>query len=283
MPSQYNHTWEPDLTADAFVVSDYGKGAMTRELAKQIRDTGKWCFIDAKHHWEWYEGCVGWAFPNELEAEQLKCLDRCIVKLGARGCKMGALELLATVSEVVDVTGAGDIFMASFVYAWSIQLPAEDCLRFANELAGESCRHRGTYVVPRGFAQSVLDRLRASRASEQQARGSSLDSNGSNFRQPSAQDQIAQPAYEASSDSPLLRWYEETAGSATAVDILQPAQTPRQSPSVPTGSSDAQTQEGQGIQGVAGSESRSAGYTPNPTSTERQCGHTQEPGQGPTE
>ena len=176
MPLSFNQSSEFDPAGlginqwDAFVVSDYGKGAMTRELARQIVRTGKPCFVDAKHHWDWYEGHNSTAFPNEYE--DAPNYPKVAKKLGAQGARLiesykqfsePLLEIRATVSEVVDVTGAGDIFMASFVYAWSIQLPVEDCLRFANELAGESCRHRGTYVVPREFAQSVLGRLPASR------------------------------------------------------------------------------------------------------------------------
>jgi len=152
-----------DDQAEAIVVSDYGKGAMTRELAHKIIETELPCFVDAKHHWHWYAGRNVTIFPNEHEClDETFMADQVVRKLGKNGCDHFNLYLPATVSEVVDVTGAGDIFMAAFVYACSLQLPAEHCLRFANALAGESCRHIGTYVVPRQFAQAELDRLRVS-------------------------------------------------------------------------------------------------------------------------
>jgi bifunctional ADP-heptose synthase (sugar kinase/adenylyltransferase) len=142
---------------DAIVVSDYGKGAMDEGRAHKLVVAGKPLFVDAKHHWHWYKGPETMIFPNEKEClDETYTLDHVVRKLGANGCEHFNLWLPATVKEVVDVTGAGDIFMAGFVYAWSIQLPAEDCLRFANCLAGESCRHVGTYVVPRQFAEVVL-------------------------------------------------------------------------------------------------------------------------------
>ena len=161
---------------DAIVVSDYGKGAMTQGLAAKLIETGKPLFVDAKNTFWWYRGPNVWCFPNEYDMASgtFRAEDKQIVrKMGAKGCEMGKLQIPATVSEVVDVTGAGDIFMAGFVYAWTLQLPAEDCLRFANALAGESCRHIGTFVVGRAFAQAELDRLRASKESAPQNLASS--------------------------------------------------------------------------------------------------------------
>lgn len=237
---------------DAFVVSDYGKGGMTWDLSRQIVDTGKPCFVDSKNAWDCYEGQNVTLFPNEIEAAQMQPLDyaqfgKVVNKLGARGCRMGTDLIPATVSEVVDVTGAGDIFMASFVYAWSIQLPPEHCLRFANEMAGESCRHRGTFVVGREFAQSVLDRLRASQASEQQVRGSSLDSSQSAIEQQNAQDQIGPSAIAATIEILRVNYPQAVTVTLGLAYIPQRAQTLHQSPLVPTGSSGTPIQEGQDI------------------------------------
>jgi D-beta-D-heptose 7-phosphate kinase/D-beta-D-heptose 1-phosphate adenosyltransferase len=127
--------WFDDV--DAFVVADYGKGAMTEELAQQIVDTGKPLFVDAKHHWEWYAGPNTIAFPNEHETVSAYDYVRVVQKLGAKGAiqidEEAITKLSATVSEVVDVTGAGDCFIAAYVYAWTLQLPKEHCLIFANE------------------------------------------------------------------------------------------------------------------------------------------------------
>lgn len=166
-----------DEEADVIVVSDYGKGGIERALAHKIVETELPCFVDAKHHWHWYEGSNVTIFPNEHEClDETFMANQVVRKLGKNGCEHHNLWLPATVSEVVDVTGAGDIFMAGFVYAWSLQLLAEDCLRFANALAGESCRHIGTFVVPKAFAEAELDRLRASKGPAQPSPDCSLGS-----------------------------------------------------------------------------------------------------------
>jgi bifunctional ADP-heptose synthase (sugar kinase/adenylyltransferase) len=266
---------------DAFVISDYGKGGMTRELARQIVETGKPCFVDAKHNWLWYEGMQVVAFPNEIEfpfrfSVRYYAFKTIVKKLGARGCKMGNLELPATVSEVVDVTGAGDIFMAAFVYAWSIQFTPEDCLRFANELAGESCRHRGTFVVGREFALSVLDRLRASRASEQKVRGSSLGSTPAEHAPSSRPDQYVYPKSRGidgnlHADLPL-----EVGGQEAHIQYDSAAPTLPQSPLVPTESLAAQPLQVR-AKNASGRKAQSSQQSPSSIASERQCERT--PGQ----
>lgn len=225
---------------DAIVVSDYGKGAMTEGLAHTLTAAGKPLFVDAKHHWEWFmkEGAFVWLFPNEHECSHfsdllLETCDHIIQKRGANGCAIGTLKIPATVSEVVDTTGAGDIFMASFVYAWSIQLPAEDCLRFANILAGESCRHLGTYVVPRQFALEVLGTLRPSQESPQPVPDCSPGSMMSAFQQLAQSGQLPAsdfPEYDSPlEDLPLVR-----AMTTAERENFVASQTAPESPSVPT-------------------------------------------------
>lgn len=230
-----------DCYGDAIVVSDYGKGAMSEGLAKQLVAAGKPLFVDAKHHWDWYRQWIPnrvTIFPNEHEAYGLQIgmgFNRIVRKLGARGCNMNALdevycELPATVSEVVDVTGAGDIFMAGFVWAWSLGCPAEDCLRLANIQAGESCRHLGTYVVPRAFAQAELDRLRSSREPKRQAPGCSLGSTLIEPLQPLLEHPELISSVAGESDIPLAGCDPEPAIRAVALDSPRFAQTP---PTVP--------------------------------------------------
>jgi bifunctional ADP-heptose synthase (sugar kinase/adenylyltransferase) len=251
---------------DAFVVADYGKGAITPHLAHQIVNTSKPCFIDAKNRWEWYTDVDCWYFPNENE---ICPWGRVVQKLGAKGCQMGELKLPATVSEVVDVTGAGDIFMAGFVYAWSLQLPAEDCLRFANEIAGESCRHIGTHVVPRQFAQEVLDRLRASRESQPPTPETVPDST------PAEPEQSIPPNrciwIESASPSKPDVDYQEVVGvtgdgrySPPLARILPVWHT------IPTGSSDARIPTDQESSDESGTKSQTTPQSQSPISNEHQ-------------
>lgn len=187
-----DHFPEPDKDLDAIVVSDYGKGAMLPIYAKRLIETAKPCFVDAKPHWPWYAGKNVTIFPNHQEASPVSELPagtfqsyefaRVVNKLGKDGCRLNDAQyrdvtIPATVTEVVDTCGAGDVFMASFVYAMVCEkLTAIDSLKFANSLAGESCRHQGTWIVPKEFAQGVLDRLLVSAKSGPPVPGSVHDS-----------------------------------------------------------------------------------------------------------
>lgn len=176
---------EPSLDwAEAIVVADYGKGAMADSLPFKIIRTGKPIFVDAKHNWEEYTHPFyldysrkpnATLFPNEHEAMEASLYDFCRIvrKRGAHGACLdqpNGFGVDAVAKDVVDVTGAGDIFMAAFVYGWSVQLPAEDCLRFANACAGESCRHVGTYVVPQHWAKGYLNGLRTPKTETERIR-----------------------------------------------------------------------------------------------------------------
>ena len=49
--------------------------------------------------------------------------------------------------EVNDVTGAGDCFLAAFVYALTKEYSYEKCLQIAVNASAESVKHAGTYVL----------------------------------------------------------------------------------------------------------------------------------------
>ncbi len=264
---------EPSIEwADAFVIADYGKGAMTRELAEQLVATRKRLFVDAKHHWKWYQGHNTFVFPNEHEAPIAEGLFvQVIKKLGARGCEWGHLKFSATVSEVVDTTGAGDVFLAGFVYAVSLGLRAESCLRFANAIAGESCRHVGTYVVPRAFAQAYLDRLRVSEGSERPTRDSQHDSSSPEHRLSIPLDQPFVASALGISGSLLGDCMSAAIARLNLYGSPQPAQILPRSPSDPTESSDVRIQVDQGNSDESGTKSQLEAQGQNPSATECQC------------
>lgn len=236
---------------DAFVVCDYSKGALNEGCARLIVAAGKPCFVDAKNHWHWYAGPNVTIFPNDREAQAPlfppdptqvihSCeYQRVVHKLGKHGCKLSEagreISLPATVSEVVDVTGAGDIFMAAFVYAWSIQLPTDHCLEFANILAGESCHHVGTWTAPKAFAEAVLDRLRASRASAAPSPDCSPGSTSTAHEQPLPPDQVSFPEGVSEFDIPFAGCDPEPAIRAVVEYSPPDEQTRPESPSGPTG------------------------------------------------
>lgn len=137
---------------DAIIVSDYDKGAFTRELAAWlIRETNHKnipVFVDAKNTWNYYSGCFA-VFPNKSEAgEGLQFIaDHVIQKLGADGCAVDGVHFPTKSHAVRDVCGAGDVFLAAFVYKWLETKELESAAQFANKVAGISVEFVGTKVV----------------------------------------------------------------------------------------------------------------------------------------
>lgn len=144
--------------ADAIIVSDYAKGAITQGIASGLVALHKPLFVDAKGQTDWYKGCFA-IFPNEEEHPNLHKGDfqHIIRKLGAKGCLVDNLHVPTREQQVYDVTGAGDVFLAAFVAKFTeysrdtlanhggTVLTA--CARYANVAAGISVRYLGTHVV----------------------------------------------------------------------------------------------------------------------------------------
>jgi D-beta-D-heptose 7-phosphate kinase/D-beta-D-heptose 1-phosphate adenosyltransferase len=173
-----------DSTAPGKVVkivfSDYAKGTLTPYLRKSLIDfanaRGLATFVDPKAALSQYAGCT-FMKPNKAEAarlggirvdelglagahaaiyEQTRCTFSLItlaedgMSLGWKGAA-GAIEhihdKLEDSLEVIDVTGAGDVVLATVAYLWGFDIPYRRCLNIANRIAREAVMHCGTYVV----------------------------------------------------------------------------------------------------------------------------------------
>lgn len=147
-------------SVDAIVVGDYGKGAISDSIASGLLglQSGR-CplFVDAKDGIEKYKGCFA-VFPNEDEHPTLNPKDyqHVIRKLGPKGCSVDGVVIPTEEQQVYDVTGAGDVFLAAFVWRYltgpsDVSLSKVDRLVDAavmgNKAGGISVRHLGTYIV----------------------------------------------------------------------------------------------------------------------------------------
>lgn len=140
---------------EAVVISDYAKGGLNDALAQKIIAAGKKVFVDAKLAWEWYKGAFC-AFPNRYEGLSGTTLERrdwfshVVRKNQHHGCLVDGEPISAyRMGEMRDSTGAGDVFIASFV-AWFLKTSdLKASAKFANMVAGISVKHIGTHVVRR--------------------------------------------------------------------------------------------------------------------------------------
>ena len=137
---------------DALVISDYDKGFVSQEVVNQImsldlKETP--VFVDTKKRdLSIFKNCI----IKINEEEYGKLLNKgvsndIIVTLGSRGARWRQQEFPTYQVEVFDVSGAGDTFLASLVYAYLQTLSYERALIFANKCASMVVQRSGTYAI----------------------------------------------------------------------------------------------------------------------------------------
>lgn len=139
---------------DCLVISDYCKGTISENVANKLCKmfTKKPVFIDSKKR---DLTCFSNAFIkiNDKEEENLKKTGNnlsLIVTLGPKGAKYNNKFYETRKVEVFDVCGAGDVFLASLVYAFMNCKIIEKSIIYANSLATRSVTKNGTYKLTKG-------------------------------------------------------------------------------------------------------------------------------------
>jgi bifunctional ADP-heptose synthase (sugar kinase/adenylyltransferase) len=133
---------------DAIVISDYNKGVVSYELIEKMISSKIPVFIDTKKSdLDRMQGA--WVKINELEYSRIK--SECtglIVTRGSKGAEAihhGIWSMPPKV-EVVDVTGAGDTFLAALAYQWLVTQDIKSAIEFANKAASITVQHLGVYA-----------------------------------------------------------------------------------------------------------------------------------------
>ena len=144
------YTVETAYDYDAIVISDYNKGFVTPDAVAKIRAVFNGpIYMDTK------KTNLG-DFPdiyikiNEREllaATSLPAQEMLIVTYGAKGAKYLKRLHRAPTTEVVDVCGAGDVFLAALVAKHLEGHDMVSAIQFANEKAAKSCTYMGTVCV----------------------------------------------------------------------------------------------------------------------------------------
>jgi bifunctional ADP-heptose synthase (sugar kinase/adenylyltransferase) len=138
---------------DAVVISDYNKGVVSYELIEKIIEESNHSnkfpvFIDTKKtDLDRMQGA--WVKINELEYSKIKseCTGLIVTK-GSRGAEIKSFDYVSQAPrvEVVDVTGAGDTFLAALAYNYLHTKKIERAIDFANLAASVAVQHFGCYA-----------------------------------------------------------------------------------------------------------------------------------------
>jgi len=135
---------------DAIVISDYDKGFVTNEVIWKLRQKfqGPIYMDTKKKNLADFPGIYIKINQRELyESTSIPDPEHLIVTYGAKGCGYKESLYPARVIEVVDVCGAGDVFLAAMVFKHLETGDMDIALPFANEKAALSCQSIGAVCV----------------------------------------------------------------------------------------------------------------------------------------
>lgn len=141
-----NHSLELN-SFDAIVISDYGKGFLDYSHIINLRQEYKGLiFVDTKKNdLARLEGCF--IKINELEySRRVSDNSELIVTLGSRGAKYKDTIFPAVKTEVFDVCGAGDTFLAALVYKFLDNQSMDDAIQFAMKASAITVSKTGVYA-----------------------------------------------------------------------------------------------------------------------------------------
>tara|TARA_E500000331_G_scaffold321595_1_gene335953 strand:- start:40 stop:1194 length:1155 start_codon:yes stop_codon:yes gene_type:complete len=140
---------------DYVILSDYDKGVLdnAKQIIAHINSQGPKVIVDPKRYAHDYEGA--WLVkPNHNEYTKFEFdewKDNIITTDAGHNvtAKIDDIEYNIPVEtvEVSDVTGAGDCFMAAFVYGLTKGYTHKKCLEIAVKGSTESVKHSGTYIL----------------------------------------------------------------------------------------------------------------------------------------
>jgi D-beta-D-heptose 7-phosphate kinase/D-beta-D-heptose 1-phosphate adenosyltransferase len=149
-------------SSDTIIISDYNKGFLEEEDIVKILNftniTKQTVFLDTKKILS--KKILGnLSFVklnyNEFEnnfAKDYDLLDiydeKVIVTKGGEGAYyMGTEYPLEEQSQTIDVSGAGDTFLAALAFYYSKDETIEDSIKFANKMASEVVKKRGVSII----------------------------------------------------------------------------------------------------------------------------------------
>lgn len=148
----------PDFAGQVVVISDYCKGFLSEKDIIAIGDSAELTFVDTKKKLGPWAAHVDFIKINEAEYkatmyEAEPYMDKLIVTLGERGCLFRDKVYPVDPTEVIDIAGAGDTFLAALAARFIRNMERtghghiQECLGFANKCARQVVSRRGVSIV----------------------------------------------------------------------------------------------------------------------------------------
>lgn len=139
---------------DCVVVSDYDKGFLTAENLIAISQSHGTTFLDTKKilgNWAKRFTFVKINEPEYLHSKkyfnEVIGLNNLIVTLSEKGAMYQGEIFPTGASEVKDVSGAGDTFLAALVVQYMRERDIKSSIRFANECANKVIQRKGVVTI----------------------------------------------------------------------------------------------------------------------------------------
>jgi len=144
---------------DAIVISDYNKGLLNISQIKEICENFQGpIFVDSKNpRLQHFKNSI--IKINNYEEEKIKNFPKnceLIVTMGKNGAKWKNKIFPTPQVDVFDVTGAGDVFLASLCFFNLLTNNLEKSISNAVYLASKSVQHMGVYVLSKEDISEVL-------------------------------------------------------------------------------------------------------------------------------
>ncbi len=138
--------------ADIVIISDYDKGFLTTDDIVQISKlTNAKIFIDSKRKLPmWIIEHVDYIKVNEVESKQQDIWmdqNKFIITLGGKGTVYREKEYLVKEVETIDVSGAGDTFLAALTFEYAKTKSIPKAIIFANKMASLVVTKRGVSTI----------------------------------------------------------------------------------------------------------------------------------------
>ena len=146
------------IESDVVIISDYNKGYVSEEVIKEISKIARLSILDTKKklNWDTIQN-ITFVKQNEIEYNNNKNLvdehpEKFIVTLGSKGAMyMGKIFSSPNPQETIDVSGAGDTFVASFASLYIKTKNLEESIFFANDVCSDVVNKKGVSLPDKKF------------------------------------------------------------------------------------------------------------------------------------